>query len=132
MPDVRKHLLERDRGSVHLLEEICTARIQLQPYLVFGDQMSNTRLNLRLLQYRRVGEQHNLEERKLSTIYQFVRGLPLLYVEIRLRKELEDIEVAESQLEEEGLQEEYLQHKLLLQERKESIMRKLSGKLEQS
>ena len=37
--------------------------------------------------------------RKLSCIYQFVRGMPLLYVETRLRKELEDIKVAQAQME---------------------------------
>ena len=35
----------------------------------------------------------NIEQRKLSTIYQFVRGMPVLYVETRLRKELEDIKL---------------------------------------
>ena len=65
----------------------------------------------------------NIEPRKLSTIYKFVRGMPVLYVETRLRKELEDIKVAESQLEEEELQEEFRQ-------RKESIMRKLGQKSE--
>ena len=73
----------------------------------------------------------NIEPRKLSTIYQFVRGMPVLYVETRLRKELEDIKVAESQLEEEEeLQEEFMQRKQQLQERKESIMRRLGGKLQ--
>ena len=70
----------------------------------------------------------NIGRRKLSTIYQFVRGMPVLYVETRLRKELEDIKVAESQLEEEGLQGEFTQLKQLLQERKKSIIRKLGGK----
>ena len=37
--------------------------------------------------------------RKLSSIYQFVRGMPLLYVETRLRKELEDIKAAQAQME---------------------------------
>ena len=46
------------------------------------------------------GFEPNIEGRKLSTIYQFVRGLPLLYVETRLRKELEDIKSEESQMEE--------------------------------
>ena len=65
----------------------------------------------------------NIERRKLSTIYQFVRGLPLLYVETRLRKELEDIKVAESQMEEEQLtlHEESEQRKQLLQERKKLL-----------
>ena len=73
----------------------------------------------------------NIEPRKLSTIYQFVRGMPLLYVDARLRKELEDIKEAESQLEEdEESQEEFMQRIQLLQERKESIMQKLGGKLQ--
>ena len=33
----------------------------------------------------------NIDKRKLSTIYQFVRGMPVLYVETRLHKELEDL-----------------------------------------
>ena len=73
----------------------------------------------------------NIERRKLSTIYQFVRGMPLLYVEARLRKELEDIKAEESQLEEDKeSQEEFMQRKRYLQERKESIMQKLGGKLQ--
>ena len=57
--------------------------------------------------------------------------MPLLYVEARLRKELEDIKVAESQLEEDKeSQEEFMQRKRYLQERKESIMQKLGGKLQ--
>jgi len=35
--------------------------------------------------------EHNMDRKKLSSIYQFVRGMPVLYVETRLRKELEDI-----------------------------------------
>jgi len=56
---------------------------------------------------------------KLSSIYQFVRGMPLLYVEAHLKKELEDIKAAESQME------------LKLQEfrkRKRSIMERLGQK----
>ena len=65
----------------------------------------------------------NIDGRKLSTIYQFVRGLPLLYVETRLRKELEDIKAEESQMEDEQL---LLDHrKQLARERKASIMRRL-------
>ena len=37
--------------------------------------------------------------------------MPLLNIETRLRKELEDIKEAESQLEEEELQEELMQRK---------------------
>ena len=72
----------------------------------------------------------NIEERKLSIIYQFVRGMPVLYVETRLRKELEDIKTEESQMEEEQLklhQELQLlqERKELLEQRKKSIMRKI-------
>ena len=69
------------------------------------------------------GFEPNIERRKLSTIYQFVRGLPLLYVETHLRKELEDIKAAESQMEEEQLLLD--QRRRLAQERKKSIMRRL-------
>ena len=62
----------------------------------------------------------NIERRKLSSIYQFVRGMPLLYVETRLRKELEDIKAEESKLE-----EEFIRRKQMLQERSRSIMRRL-------
>ena len=64
----------------------------------------------------------NIDGRKLSTIYQFVRGLPLLYVETRLRKELEDIKAEEKQIE-----EEFIQRKKMLQERKAIIMKRLAG-----
>ena len=72
----------------------------------------------------------NIEERKLSTIYQFVRGLPVLYVETRLRKELEDTKAELSQIEEEQLkfhQELHLlqERKELLEERKKSIVKKI-------
>ena len=50
------------------------------------------------------GFEAKLEKRKLSCIYQFVKGLPLLYVEARLKKELEDIKAKEKQMEEERLQ----------------------------
>ena len=46
------------------------------------------------------GFEPNIGPRKLSTIYQFVRGMPLLYVETVLRKELEDIKVAQAQMKE--------------------------------
>ena len=42
----------------------------------------------------------NLERRKLSTVYQFIRDMPVLYVETRLRKELEDIKKEQQMLEE--------------------------------
>ena len=62
----------------------------------------------------------NIEERKLSTIYQFVRGMPVLYVETRLRKELEDIKALESQMMKTN---EELPPKL--DQRKKAIMRRL-------
>jgi hypothetical protein len=71
------------------------------------------------------GFEPNIEERKLSTIYQFVRGMPVLYVETRLRKELEDIKAKEKQMEEEQLR--LHQELQMLQKRKESIMKKLGG-----
>ena len=43
----------------------------------------------------------NIEERKLSSIYQFTRDMPVLYVETRLRAELEEMKLEESQMEEE-------------------------------
>jgi len=58
----------------------------------------------------------NIGPRKLSSIYQFVRGMPLLYVETRLRKELEEIKVLETQYQ-------------LAQERKRSIMERLDQRL---
>ena len=61
----------------------------------------------------------NIEERKLSTIYQFVRGMPLLYVETRLRKELEDIKEELPRLD---------HRKMLLLERQRSIMERLGRK----
>ena len=66
----------------------------------------------------------NIERRKLSTTYQFVRGMPLLYVEARLRKELEDIKVEESQMD-----GDLAKRKEWLRERKISIMRKLGQKV---
>ena len=42
----------------------------------------------------------NIKERKLLTIYHFIRGLPLLYVVTCLRKELEDTKAKEKQMEE--------------------------------
>jgi len=76
----------------------------------------------------------NIGPRKLSSIYQFVRGMPLLYVEARLRRELEEIKVAETQMEDE---QEELKGKLLdleskhqlSQKRKRSIMERLDQRL---
>jgi len=65
----------------------------------------------------------NIEERKLSSIYQFIRNMPVLYVESRLRNELEDILSEVSQMEEE--ERERKLRKQLLQERKKIIIEKL-------
>ena len=65
----------------------------------------------------------NIGPRKLSSIYQFVRGMPILYVETRLRKELEDIKAMESHME-----EEFMERKRALEERKKSIMERLGQK----
>ena len=62
----------------------------------------------------------NIGPRKLSSIYQFVRGMPDLYVETRLRKELEDIKAEQSQME-----EEFRRRKQFLQDRETSIMERL-------
>ena len=67
----------------------------------------------------------NIERRNLSTIFQFVRGMPLLYVETRLRKELEDIKALVSQIEEEQLLLD--QRRQLAQQRKTCIMRRLGS-----
>ena len=58
----------------------------------------------------------NIGPRKLSSIYQFVRGMPLLYVETYLMKELEDIKAARKQKQEELV---------VLEERQKSIMKRL-------
>jgi len=42
----------------------------------------------------------NIGRKKLSSIYQFVRGMPDMYVETRLRQELEEIKAARLQMEE--------------------------------
>ena len=69
---------------------------------------------------------------KLSIIYQFVRGMPVLYVETRLRKELDDIKAKEKQMDEEEkeqeLDEEFMHCKQLLQERSNNILRRLGRK----
>ena len=89
-----------------------------------------------------------LGERKLSCIYQFVKGLPLLYVETRLRKELEAIKAKEKQMEKEQLQmektklalqreelmlrlkmQEFSQRKQSVEDHKLSITRKLGQNL---
>jgi len=76
----------------------------------------------------------NIGPRKLSSIYQFIKGMPLLYVEARLRRELEEIKVAETQMEEE---QQELTGKLLdletkhqlSQKRKRSVMERLDQRL---
>lgn len=45
----------------------------------------------------------NIEQRELSSIYQFIRGMPLLYVELGLRKELEDMKYEDLSIEKEQL-----------------------------
>ena len=72
----------------------------------------------------------NIGPRKLSSIYQFVRGMPLLYVETRLKKELEDIKASESKMVEEqhGLEENPLDLETkcqLSQKRKRNITERL-------
>ena len=54
----------------------------------------------------------NIGPRKLSSIYQFVRGMPLLYVEAQLRKQLRDIKLKETHLDEEHRQMEKRQLEL--------------------
>jgi len=86
----------------------------------------------------------NIGRRKLSSIYQFIRGMPLLYVETCIRKELEDIKLKETQLNEEHLeiekrrlelrhqqlvlemkQQEFEQRKQSVKDHKESLLEKL-------
>ena len=80
----------------------------------------------------------NIGPRKLSSIYQFVRGMPLLYVETRIRKELDDMKASETQMEEEQLllgQEQLMldlklqrvrQRKQSVKDQKESLLEKLA------
>ena len=65
----------------------------------------------------------NIGPRKLSSIYQFIRGMPLLYVETRLRKELEDIKAAQIHIEEERVRLD--RQKQSNEERKRSILERL-------
>ena len=62
------------------------------------------------------GFEPNIEERKLSTIYQFVRGMPVLYVETRLRKELEDLKEEQRMLNQRNME---------IEQRKISIIKAL-------
>jgi len=64
----------------------------------------------------------NIGPRKLSSIYQFVRGMPVLYVETCLKKELDDIKAELSQME--GESNEQRQQ---LERRKISIMERLGS-----
>ena len=67
----------------------------------------------------------NIEGRKQSSIYQFVRAMPLLYVETRLRRELEGIKSELARLQER--KDVNLVHTLdYLQRRKDGIMERLS------
>ena len=101
------------------------------------------------------GFEPNIEKRKLSTVYQFVRGMPLLYVEACLKKQLEDVKAKEKQMEDERLQmeeeqlqmekaklalqreelmlclkmQEFSQRKQSVEDHKRSIMKKLGQKL---
>ena len=59
------------------------------------------------------GFEPNIEPRKLSTIYQFVRGMPLLYVETRLRKELEDLKEEQRMLNQRNMEIEERQISIL-------------------
>ena len=65
----------------------------------------------------------NIESRKLSTIYQFARGMPVLYVETCLRKELEDVK--EEQLVLEELRMLTQPNRIALEERKKNIVDRL-------
>lgn len=86
----------------------------------------------------------NIGPRKLSSIYQFVRGMPLLYVEAQLRKQLSDIKLKETHLDEEHRQmekrqlelrhqqlmldmqlQEFAQRKKFVEDEKKSIIEKL-------
>jgi len=71
-----------------------------------------------------------IKGRKLSSIYQFIRDMPVLYVETRLRTELEEMKLEESQLEEEEnrlirQREDLLRRRQCLKDRKKSIIEKL-------
>ena len=66
----------------------------------------------------------SIEGRKLSSIYQFVRGMPQLYVETRLRRELEGIKSDLASLQER--KDVNLVHTLdYLQRRKDGITERL-------
>jgi len=90
------------------------------------------------------GFEPNIGPRKLSSVYQFVRGMPLLYVETCIKKELEDIKLKETQLNEEHLeiekrrlelrhqqlvldmkQQQFEQRKQSVKDHKESLLEKL-------
>ena len=46
----------------------------------------------------------NIGSRKLSSIYQFIRGMPMLYIESRLNQELSEVHTTEMKLEQEQLE----------------------------
>jgi len=77
--------------------------------------------------FYRTGFDANIEGRKLSSIYQFVRNMPVLYVETRLRQELADILSKVPQMEEEERERrlQFQQRQRQLQDRKKTIMEKL-------
>jgi len=66
----------------------------------------------------------NIGPRKLSSIYQFVRGMPVLYVETCLKKELDDIKAELSLSQMEG---EPSEQKQQLERRKMSILERLGS-----
>ena len=80
----------------------------------------------------------NIGPRKLSCIYQFVRAMPELYVETRLRKQLEDVKSKESEIEKRQMElvrrqqlmlnlqlKDLDQDKKSVEDKKKSIMEKL-------
>ena len=76
------------------------------------------------------GFEEKINRTKLSAIYQFVRDMPVLYVEAHLRKDLEDIKAKESLLEEEAEQlrrqlQDIPHRRQILHDQKKSIIEKL-------
>ncbi|KAL9183726.1 hypothetical protein ACHAXT_004582 [Thalassiosira profunda] len=74
----------------------------------------------------------NIPARKLSAIYQFVRGMPLVYVESRLRVQLGEIRGKELKIEQEQLKLEMQMQELErrrreVKESKQSVMARLSN-----
>ena len=76
------------------------------------------------------GFEEKIKRSELSAIYQFIRNMPVLYVESRLRKDLEDIKAKESLLEEEEEQlrrqvQDIPRRRQILHDQKKSIIQKL-------